>query len=150
MAWFAQFPPVWRKYKNPHYAHVIMKGKDVFRIRSNRRLTIRQYLRRENERRRKLHQQTSHTLFFASRLFFHLCGDSWTVPTHNRKRGGDEIQTDPRPSQASGCSFENYHPQQERTPIYMSGVPLKVGGGGVGDGRDPDHHGLQSPFLSNK
>ncbi len=34
-----------------------MKGKDVFRFRSNQRLTIRLCLRREKESRRKLHQQ---------------------------------------------------------------------------------------------
>ncbi len=49
-----------------------------------------------------------------------------------------------------GCRSENYHPQQKRTPIYMSGVPLKVGGGGAGDRRDPDHHGLELSFLINK
>ena len=58
-----------------------MKGKDVFRFRSNRRLTIHRCLQREKERRRKLHEQISHTFFFASRLFFHLCLDSRTIPT---------------------------------------------------------------------
>ncbi len=44
-------------------------------------MTIHFRLRREKERRPKLHQQNSHAFFFASRLFFHLCLDSRTVPT---------------------------------------------------------------------
>ena len=62
--------------------YVIMLGKGVFRFRSNQRLTIRLRLRQEKERRWKLLQQISHAFFFASRLFFHLCLDSRTVPTH--------------------------------------------------------------------
>ncbi len=73
-----------------------MTDKDVFRFRSNRRLTIRPCLRREKERRRKLHQQISHAFFFASRLFFHLCLDSWTVPTRrpefSRNCGGSSTR----------------------------------------------------------
>ncbi len=47
------------------------------------------------------------------------------TPSIYRKRGSDEIQTDPRPSQASGCRSEN--PQQERTPIYLLGFLSKLG-----------------------
>ena len=50
-------------------------------IESNRRLTINLYLRREKERRRKHHQQISHTFFFTLSIFFQRCSDSWTVPT---------------------------------------------------------------------
>ncbi len=72
------------------------------------------------------------------------------TPSIHRKRGGEEIQTDSKPSQTSGHRSENYHPLQERTLIYMLGVPLKVGGGGAGDGQHLDHYGLEPPLLSNK
>ncbi len=61
-----------------------MIDKGVFQFRSNRRLTIRLRLRREKERRRKLHQKISQAFFFALRLFFHLCLDSRTVPTQQQ------------------------------------------------------------------